>query len=403
MKKIAKIVLIIVIVILLILATVFVFREKIFVFFLSVTETSLETGVQLHTHGNGEYEAPHEVSSTTLEEGVAAESSTSEEKNIEVVAKNLQIPWEIAFLPNGDILVTERPGTLKRIGGGGNVYPITGVKHVGEGGLLGVALHPQFSENQLLYVYLTTKTKDGLINKVERYRFNGDVLSEKTVIIDNIPGARYHDGGRIAFGPDGYLYITVGDAGKPDNAQDTSSLSGKILRLLDDGSIPPDNPFGNAVYSYGHRNPQGLVWDDKDQLWSTEHGPFGFDELNLIKKGKNYGWPIIKGDEIQVGMEPPIVHSGPDETWAPSGMAFYENSLFFSGLRGETLYEAQIENGNVIKLKAHFRKEFGRLRAVVIGPDNSLYISTSNTDNRGKERNGDDKIIKIPLEIFKEN
>ncbi|MCH7902636.1 PQQ-dependent sugar dehydrogenase, partial [archaeon] len=202
--------------------------------------------------------------------------------------------------------------------------------------------------------------------------------------------------------PDGYLYITVGDAGKSDLAQNIDSLAGKILRLSDDGSIPLDNPFGNAVYSYGHRNPQGLAWDDKDQLWSTEHGPFGFDELNLIKKGKNYGWPIIKGDETKVGMESPIVHSGPNETWAPAGMAYLDGSLFFGGLRGESLYEAKILSQNKISLKSHFRLNFGRIREVVLGYDDYLYISTSNTDKRGNPNPNDDKIIRINPEIFKD-
>jgi len=196
------------------------------------------------------------------------------------------------------------------------------------------------------------------------------------------------------------------DSWHSELAQDINSLAGKILRLRDDGTYPEDNPFRNAVYSYGHRNPQGLAWDSDGNLWSTEHGRSGklsgMDELNLIEKGKNYGWPIIQGDESRDEMITPKVNSGPDETWAPAGMAFYDNSLFFSGLRGETLYEAKIENGNVVELKAHFRKEFGRLRAVVIGPNDNLYISTSNTDGRGKERSGDDKIIKIPLDTFRD-
>ena len=386
MKKYIKIISIVSAVVLLVVITVFIFREKFFKFFFAPTQTFLEEGVKIDSGNKLEYE----------------NFSESLENDIEVVADNLRIPWGITFLPSGDILVTERPGTLKRIGKEKSVYVIEGVKHIGEGGLLGIALHPQFLKNQWIYIYLTTTAEDELINRVERYRFKGDSLLEKTIIIDDIPGALYHDGGRIAFGPDGYLYITVGDAGKSEFAQNIDSLAGKILRLSDDGSIPPDNPFGNAVYSYGHRNPQGLAWDDKDQLWSTEHGPFGFDELNLIKKGKNYGWPIIKGDEIQVGMEPPIVHSGPDETWAPAGMAYLDGSLFFGGLRGESLYEARILSQNKVSLKSHFRLNFGRIRAVVLGYDDYLYISTSNTDKRGNPNLNDDKIIRINPEIFKD-
>ncbi len=327
------------------------------------------------------------------------------EKDIEVIAENLQIPWEIAFLPNGDVLVTERPGTLKRIGKEGHVYNIESVEHVGEGGLLGLTLHPLFAKNNWIYLYLTTKVGDGLQNRVERYRLESDHLTEKTIIIENIPGAANHDGGRIAFGPDGYLYVTTGDAGKSNFAQDTTSLAGKILRLKDDGSIPSDNPFGNAVYSYGHRNSQGLAWDNKGQLWATEHGRSGvlsgLDELNLIEKGKNYGWPVIQGDEIKTGMKSPVIQSGSDETWAPAGAVFWNGSIFFSGLRGESLYEAKIIDGNKVSLTVHFRQEFGRIRAVALGPDGYFYIITSNTDGRGVSKANDDKIIRINPKLFR--
>lgn len=338
---------------------------------------------------------------TLLPEGV----KINENNIFEIVADNLQIPWEIVFLPDGNLLVTERLGTLKRIGKEGRVYIIEGVKHVGEGGLLGVALHPRFSENHWIYLYLTTAVGDGLKNRVERYRLENNRLSEKKVIIDNIPGAVYHDGGRIAFGPDGYLYITTGDAGNSNLAQNINSLAGKILRLKDNGSIPADNPFGNASYSYGHRNPQGLAWDGKGRLWATEHGRSGvlsgLDELNLIEKGKNYGWPAIQGDETRAGMESPIAQSGPDETWAPAGIAFLNGSLFFGGLRGESIYEAKILDDNKVALKTHFRKEYGRIRAVVLGPDGYLYITTSNTDGRGEPHLGDDKIIKINPKVLR--
>lgn len=327
------------------------------------------------------------------------EKSSAENKIYEVVAENLQIPWEMSFLPDGDILVTERPGTLRRIGKKNKIYAIEGVEHVGEGGLLGIALHPRFSENRWIYLYLTTRFKNDLINRVVRYALDEDRLSKKTIIIDNIPGAANHNGGRIAFGHDGYLYITTGDAGNADLAQDTNSLAGKILRVKDDGSIPIDNPFNNAVYSYGHRNPQGLTWDNQGSLWATEHGRSGIlsglDELNLIEKGKNYGWPIIQGDEKKEGMVTPVAQSGPDETWAPAGIVFSNNSLLFGGLRGESLYKASITDKNRVALKAYFRQEFGRIRGVVLGPDGYLYITTSNTDGRGVLRPNDDKIIRI--------
>ncbi len=338
--------------------------------------------------------------------GIKLTPEQSSSQDIEVIAQNLDIPWEIVFLQNGDLLVTERSGKLLKIGSETKVIKeIEGVKHVGEGGLLGLTLHPNFSVNNFIYLYSTTQDSNGITNRVERYRFSNDTLSERKVVLEKIKGSSNHDGGRIAFGPDGYLYITTGDAESPNLAQDKNSLNGKILRIKDDGSIPEDNPFGNAVYSLGHRNPQGLAWDKNGTLWETEHGPSGIqtgnDEVNLITKGGNYGWPTIKGNQTKEGLIPPIIESGSKDTWAPSGMAYYNGSLFFSGLRGEALYEVKIRNGNKLDLFTHFKQEFGRIRAVVLGPDGYLYLSTSNRDGRGQVREGDDKIIKINPKIFR--
>jgi aldose sugar dehydrogenase len=323
------------------------------------------------------------------------------ETEFEIVVENLEIPWEIVFLPSREMLVTERVGRLLIIGDKRKTVEIESVEHIAEGGLLGVALHPNFEETNLIYLYLTSNRDEIITNRVESYQLEGDVLKERKVIVDGIPGAPYHDGGRIVFGPDELLYITTGDATKSELAQNLESLAGKILRLRDDGSIPEGNPFGNEIYSYGHRNSQGLAWDEEGRLWATEHGrsgaKSGMDELNLIEKGKNYGWPVIEGDEEFVGMEKPIIHSGPDETWAPAGMAHYKGRLYFAGLRGESLYEYDIEENF---MKSHFREEFGRLRAVVLGWDNYLYITTSNEDGRGKRREGGDKIIRIDPETF---
>lgn len=317
----------------------------------------------------------------------------------QVVAEGLSIPWEVAFLPDGSMLVTERPGRLLKIAADRTVIPIEGVHHIGEGGLLGLALHPDFSRTQWLYLYLTTRTEAGIINRVERYRLQGTQLADRKVIIDGIPGAQLHDGGRIAFGPDGYLYIATGDAGRGENAPDRNSLAGKILRLTDDGALPPDNPFGTAVYSLGHRNIQGLAWDRESRLWATEHGRSGvrsgFDEINLITPGSNYGWPTIQGDETRPGLTAPIIHSGPDTTWAPAGAAILGERLFFTGLRGESLYEATLAGASIERVRAHLAGVYGRLRTAVVGPDGWLYLATSNTDGRGRPRAGDDKIIKI--------
>lgn len=315
--------------------------------------------------------------------------------DIEIVAENLEIPWEIAFLPRGELLVTERPGRVVKIGKDREVIEVEGVEHIGEGGLLGLVLNPNFSQNNFVYLYLTITQNGKFFNRVERYRLDGTTLTGKKLIIEGIEGAEIHDGGRIAFGPDDYLYITTGDAGKSSLAQDKNSLNGKILRVGEDGIIPDDNPFKNVVYSYGHRNSQGIAWDESGNLWATEHGRSGvlsgLDEINRIEKGKNYGWPIIQGDDTKEGMISPIIHSE-DDTWAPSDAAFLNGSLFFAGLRGEALYEYKIKEK---VLKEHFKKKFGRLRAVAIGPDGFLYISTSNRDGRGIPKALDDKIIKI--------
>ena len=340
--------------------------------------------------------------------------SESAPKGEEVVVQDLDIPWELVFLPNGDMLGTERAGKLLLINSKTKKsIEVKGVKHTGEGGLLGLALHPKFAENRLLYLYFTYESGGQIFNKVVRYEFtvirlavaclDGDPdcglptprLSSERVVLDGIAGSSNHDGGRIAFGPDGYLYIGTGDAESPQLAQDTNSLNGKILRVKDDGSIPEDNPFGNAVYSYGHRNVQGLAWDSSGQLWATEHGPSGLetgkDELNKIERGKNYGWPDSKGDTVKEGTVAPVVHSGKD-TWAPSGMVIVGSKIYFAGLRGEAVYGYDLGSK---KPSTHFKGEYGRIRTVVGGPNSDLYILTNNTDGRGTPKSGDDKIVRV--------
>jgi len=319
--------------------------------------------------------------------------------DIEIVAEKLNIPWEIAFLPSGELLVTERAGKLLKIGKETQtIAEIKGVSHIGEGGLLGMALDPKFSDNNFIYLYSTTGVKSDLKNRVERYRLNGEELLDPKVILDGIKGSSNHDGGRISFGPDGLLYITTGDAEEPKLAQDKNSLNGKILRIKNDGGIPEDNPFGNAVYSMGHRNPQGIAWDKNGNLWETEHGPSGAqtgnDEVNMITKGGNYGWPDVKGQITKDGMIPPVIESGKSDTWAPSGMVIAGDTLFFAGLRGEALYELDTSS---LRLTSNFKSQYGRLRTVSSDKEGNLYIVTSNKDGRGKPKNGDDKIIKIPL------
>lgn len=324
-----------------------------------------------------------------------------------VVAENLTIPWDVLFLPSGDLLITERSGTLVKLGNETSEVteiPISGVRHAGEGGLLGAVLHPDFETNRYLYLYLTSTLDDDSVNTVLRYRYENDELSDETVIVENIPGALFHNGGRMAFGPDGYLYIATGDARDPQSSQDLDSLAGKLLRVTDDGGIPSDNPFGTMVYSYGHRNAQGLTWDDEGRLWSTEHGRSGafsgLDELNLIEKGGNYGWPDSEGETVLPGTIGPALHSGADVTWAPGGAIYYDGSVFIPGLRGATLYEAVLDGADVVELREHFEGEFGRLRTILTGPDGTLYLTTSNRDGRGNVREGDDKVIRLnPLQF----
>jgi glucose/arabinose dehydrogenase len=334
---------------------------------------------------------------TTLEQGLSNDTEETRE-SIEVVAERLDTPWEVAVISDSETLVTERPGRLQLIGDNEQTFNISGVEHTGEGGLLGLALHPEFAENGWVYLYFTTREGGQLSNKIVRYQFDGNRISSRADILTGIPAASIHNGGRIAFGPDGYLYVGTGDANNTGLSQDTGSLAGKILRLTDSGRPAPDNPFDNEVYSYGHRNVQGLAWDDEGRLWATEHGPTAHDELNLITRGSNYGWPVIIGDETRSGMQAPIRHSGPNETWAPSGMAHVDGSLFFGGLRGQSLYQAEI-SGNSVSLKSHFRGEYGRLRTVVAHGD-SIYILTSNTDGRGNPRSGDDKLIRLSTALF---
>jgi len=331
--------------------------------------------------------------------------------DIEVVAKNLNIPWSIAFLPDQSILLTERGGKVLLVDANGvlqeqPVVQIEEVYEVGEGGLLGLTLHPNFAENNLVYLYYTYQDNNQPYNRVVRMTYENKQLINQEIILDRLPAATYHNGGRIKFGPDNYLYITTGDAQDTSKAQDTGVLNGKILRVTDMGEVVSDNPYNNEVYSYGHRNSQGLAWDSEGNLWSTEHGrsgnDSGLDELNLIIKGGNYGWPTIEGDASQDNMLVPNLHSGARNTWAPSGAVAWENSIFFTGLRGEAIYQAIINSEtDEITLKEYFKGEFGRLRDVTVGPDNYLYFISNNTDGRGNPAENDDRLFKISLENFR--
>lgn len=334
----------------------------------------------------------------------------------EVVADRLDVPWAIEIAPDGTIFFTERPGVVRVIREGKLVKdPVIAMPSPfvskGEGGLLGLALDPKFADNRYMYVYHTYEEKGQTKNRVLRLVERNDKATLDKVLIEGLPGSTNHNGGRIKFGPDGYLYITAGDRYEPPLAQDTKSLGGKILRIRSDGLIPADNPFpGSAVYSYGHRNPQGLAWQPgTGKLFASEHGQSAHDELNVIEDGANYGWPNIEGDETAPQMITPIAHSG-TTTWAPSGMTFvtrgpWKGSLLAANLRGEQMIRFELsESGGLTKVSGKqflFKGQLGRIRDVYEGPDGSLYVLTNNRDGRGTPKEGDDKIIRLVPETAK--
>ncbi|MDD4858681.1 MAG: PQQ-dependent sugar dehydrogenase [Dehalococcoidales bacterium] len=333
--------------------------------------------------------------------------------NVTTVVENLEVPWAIEFAPDGRIFVTERPGAI-RIIKDNKLQPepwlTLDVARTGEGGLLGLALDPAFAQNHFVYVYHTYRAADGqLQNRLVRLRENtatGKGTVDR-VLLDGIRGAGNHDAGRLKFGPDGKLYVTTGDAAIPDLAQDTQSLNGKILRLNTDGTIPGDNPFpGSPVYSYGHRNPEGLAWQPgTNRLYATEHGSSAHDEVNYIEPGRNYGWPVITGDATREGMVTPVLQSG-NSTWAPAGATFirggpWEGSLLFTGLRGVSLYRIVPDKANpygVLSFEPLFTRTFGRLRDVAQSPDGTVYLLTSNRDGRGVPAAGDDRLLKLTIQ-----
>jgi glucose/arabinose dehydrogenase len=335
---------------------------------------------------------------------------------IETVVARLDTPWAIDFAPDGRIFISERPGRIRVIERGqlrAEPWIVLEVAETGEAGLMGLALDPNFPRSRFLYIAYTYRAANGrLQNRLARLREDlktGRGAFDK-VLLDNAAGSNNHDGGRVKFGPDGKIYWTVGDAQTTRFAQNLKSLNGKILRLNADGSVPSDNPFPNSyVYSYGHRNPQGLAWQPgTKRLYSTEHGPSGFqgccrDELNYIEPGKNYGWPEIRGDQRREGMVSPVIESGTSETWAPTGATFvsrgpWTGSLVFTGLRGQTLYRVAINANDPQKAVLEdrfFYRQFGRLRDVTEAPDGNLYLLTSNRDGRGSPKDDDDQVIRL--------
>jgi glucose/arabinose dehydrogenase len=289
-----------------------------------------------------------------------------------VLARNLEVPWAIAFLPGGDALVTERDSArLLRVTPQGRVSTVGTVPRVepsGEGGLLGVAVSPSFGRDRFVYLYFSTGTD----NRIARFRYAADGIGPLDAVLTGIPRAAIHNGGRLAFGPDGMLYATTGEHAEPGISQDRDSLGGKILRMTPDGRPAPGNPFGTLVWTYGHRNVQGMAWDSAGRMYATELGQNRFDEINRIQKGHNYGWPVVEGAGHDGRYTDPQV-TWPTEEASPSGAAIAAGSLWVAALRGERLWQVPLDRtGAVGKPVAHFTGEFGRLRAVVRAPDGSL-------------------------------
>lgn len=335
---------------------------------------------------------------------------------VKTVVSGLDTPWEIAFLPNGDdLLVSERGGLIRLIR---NQQVLAQAwldlrqlsppaRERGEGGLLGLVLDPAHASNGYAYVAYTTEVSGQALNRLIRVKANGDQASFDKLLLE-VPAGTNHNGGRIAFGPDGKLYWAMGENFEGQLAQDLKSPVGKILRLNPDGSQPADNPYDSYVWSYGHRNPQGLAWDDQGHFYASEHGPSGEkgccqDELNLIKKGQNYGWPVISGDEQREGMIQAVVHSGSTLTWAPGDLAWIsqgalKGSLLMPGLRGQALYRIVIDPAapdQDLSFETFFDKQLGRLRTVAQAPDGRIYLLTSNRDGRGSASAEDDRILEV--------
>lgn len=314
----------------------------------------------------------------------------------DVLAEKLRVPWVIAF--DGDIIyISEREGSIVKLEGREltrqSVHLHKAVHGNGEGGFLGFLLAPDFAQSKTAYAYHTYVENGRILNRVALLKQNGGQWDEVRALLEGIPGAANHDGGRMAIGPDKLLYVTTGDAQQRELAQDVNSLAGKILRMTLDGKVPVDNPFpASYVYSYGHRNPQGLAWNDEGVMFNTEHGPSGdpggHDEINIIEAGRNYGWPVIYGDARKEGMVTPIYNTG-EKTIAPSGAAFDERSrLLIATLMGGALYRYD----PVTKEMAIVFEGEGRLRDVKI-KDGRIYVITNNTDGRGIPSETDDRLL----------
>jgi glucose/arabinose dehydrogenase len=307
------------------------------------------------------------------------------------IASNIEAPWGLVPLKDGSFLISERDARkIIRVTDGSKsvVTTIEDADPAGEGGLLGLAIT---TDEKTVFAYYTAAND----NRIVSMTWNGRDLGTPKVILKGIPKGFIHNGGRMVVGPDGYLYVGTGESGSGGLAQDKDSLGGKILRLRLDGKPAPGNPFDNEVYSYGHRNVQGLAFDDKGRLWASEFGQNKWDELNLINKGDNYGWPVVEGSGKVRGMtNPKVVWRTRDAS--PSGLAYWQGDLWMAGLRGQRLWQIPLDGTKAGDPVAQFKGEYGRLRSVAVAVDsNSLLLTNSNTDGRGDPANGDDHLFRI--------
>ena len=312
------------------------------------------------------------------------------------IATGLNVPWSIVFEPAGTALVSERDNArIVRVSADGDVRPLGDVPGVapsegfGEGGLLGLALDPD--DARTLYAYHSTNTD----NRVVRIRINGNGLGRPVPVLTGIPVSTHHNGGRLAFGPDGMLYVSTGDAEQSDRAQNTDDLGGKILRIRPDGRPAPNNPFDNEIWSYGHRNVEGIAFDDSERLWASEFGDSTFDELNLIERGGNYGWPEVEGKDGSEFTNPLQVWS-PDKC-SPAAVAITGGVAYVAALRGERVIGVPLDGSRTGKPKDSFVGEYGRLREIAVAPDGALWVSTSNTDGRSEPGPDDDRILRVTV------
>jgi len=337
---------------------------------------------------------PASSTPATARSSSPAASGSAPAGQVSVLASKLEAPWGIAFLPTGDALVTERDSAriLRVPAGGGTPAEVQRLSEVdgdGEGGLLGIAISPSYAQDQLVYVYYST----GADNRIARMKLG----QAPQPIVTGIPRSGIHNGGRLVFGPDGYLYAGTGDASATGRSQDRSSLGGKILRMTPDGKPAPGNPFpGSLVWTYGHRNVQGLAFDAAGRLWASEFGQNRFDEVNLIQAGQDYGWPTVEGASDDSRFRAPLV-TWPTSDASPSGVTIAGSTLYVAALRGERLWQVPLEGDRTGTPRATLQGDYGRLRAAQVAPDGSVWILTSNRDGRGDPAGDDDRILRLTV------